>query len=371
MPPKAKPTKAKVLEQTPVDEPVFKPWNSGTNLPSGGDLTEDISQWRVDTVSYSQSVEIHHNEQFTLEPLVITQGPYKGRHILMLQPVEITNFFRFMDLPPELRKMVYGFVLLASERRSPVKRAKKIVIEEMLRVHIDTHKAASRDRRPVRSGFNWTEKSAKRAGVAWDNDRGKVIGQEPSALALLRVSKQIFFETAPVIYGERRFCFPDMGVMECFLSTIGGMRHFLKHLEVEGYMSTKCRPAFKLLKDAKSLRTITVSHDAVCDRKRSPGDQLIGTKFISEILPMLKGQHELNVNGDREATILDMFAVLDTQPCFHCRYQNSYGSCGNMTCGFPCGELDKHNKELVATFETLVAGAVGLNELKEGKEAVI
>ncbi|KAK5728924.1 hypothetical protein LTR15_002065 [Elasticomyces elasticus] len=367
MPPKAKPTKAKVLEQPPVDEPIFKPWNSGTNLHSGGDLTEDISQWRVDTTTYSQSVEIHHNEQFTLEPLVITHGPYKGRHILMLQPVEITDYFRFMDLPPELRKMVYGFMLLERppQRHFYASKKNEAGSSTPRPAHPRsssrrcTYKSASRDRRPVRSGFNWHEKSAKRAGIAWDNYRGKVIGQEPSALALLRVSKQLLQESAPIIYGEHRFYFPDMGVMECFLSTIGGMRHFLKHLKVEGYMSTKCRPAFKLLKDAKNLRTIEMSHEAVCDRKRSPGDQPIGTKFISEILPMLKGQHELHVNGDREATILNISASPKPQACYSCSWDSS-PPCRGADCGVPCAELERHSTELIATFKTLVAEAVGL-----------
>ncbi|KAK5713875.1 hypothetical protein LTR17_017374 [Elasticomyces elasticus] len=366
MPPKAKPSKAKVLEQTQVDEPVFKPWNSGTNLHSGGDLTEDISQWRVDTTSYSQSVEIHHNEQFTLEPLVITQGPYKGRHILMLQPVEITDYFRFMDLAPELRKMVYGFMLLERTLKRKTYASKKssnsspkVAVEEMLRIDIGAYKAASRDRRPVRARFNWHHKSAKRAGKAWDNDRGKVIGQEPSALALLRVSKQLLQESAPIIYGEHMFYFPDMGVMECFLRTIGGMRHFLKHLDVAGYMSTKCRPAFKLLNDAKNLRTITVSHDAVCDRKRSSGDQPIGTKFISEILPMLKGQHELHVNGDREATTMNIATLPEARACYTCRF-DSASPCRESDCGIPCAELEKHITELIITFNTLVAEAVGL-----------
>ncbi|KAK3622777.1 hypothetical protein LTR56_021978 [Elasticomyces elasticus] len=307
----------------------------------------------------------------------------------MLQPVEITDYFRFMDLPPELRKMVYEFMLLETPPEKNVYTTKmrkfeldedeevrpsspKVVVKEMLSIDISTYKAASRNRRPVRSGFNWHEKSAKRAGVAWDNDRGKVIGQEPSALALLRVSKQIFFEAAPIIYGEHRFYFDDVGIMECFLSTIGDNRHFLKHLEVVGYMSTKCRPAFKLLKDAKNLRTIKVSHGAVCDKKRLPGEQPVGTKFVSEILPMLKGQHELHIKGDRGATILDMFTVLDdTRSCYSCNRTYSTRPCVDMDCGYPCAGVEKHSKELVATFKTLVAGAVGLNEVKEGREAAI
>ncbi|KAK4900237.1 hypothetical protein LTR27_002461 [Elasticomyces elasticus] len=354
MPPKAKPTKAKVLEQTPVDESVFKPWNSGTNLLSGGDLTEDISQWRVDTTSYSQSVEIHHNEQFTLEPLVITTGPHKGRHILMLQPVEITDYFRFMDLPPELRKMVYGFVLL----------------EQANKICIDVYKAKARARRPMKSGFSWDDKRAKGYGFKWDKDQGKVMGRPWSGLSLLRVSKQLLAEAAPVIYGQHVFSFRDMSVMECFLSTIGGMRHFLKDIELGRfcYIVTKFRPAFKLLKNAKSLRTIKMPHNFLCSRARAHGDKSISMEsFVEETAAMLIGQHELRKTREDGSTIFNLFTGLEPEPCYRCigragvrGFEHSATlPCDDRTnCMLPCSAIVKHGEEFYASLHAAIAKVV-------------
>ena len=64
---------AKVQEKKPTDatdSPGFKPSNfSKTKLVSGESLEKHISQWRVDTTSFTQSIEVHHNEQFTLKPV--------------------------------------------------------------------------------------------------------------------------------------------------------------------------------------------------------------------------------------------------------------------------------------------------------------
>ena len=147
----------------------------------------------------------------------------------MLEPVENTDYFRFMDLPPELRKMVYDLVLL----------------EKTEKVYLTAYKAKARARRPVKPGFRDHSERYRRKyeGITWDKDNGKWIGVEPSALSLLRVSKDLLAETAPIVYGDHTFNFGDMGVMECFLSHVGNMRQYLRSLELSGhsYFVTKCR----------------------------------------------------------------------------------------------------------------------------------
>ncbi|KAK4955851.1 hypothetical protein LTR10_006790 [Elasticomyces elasticus] len=358
MPPKTKQSRTKVAdEQKPAEEVVFKPWKSGTKLHSGGDLVKDVSQWRVDTTSYSQSVEIHHNDQFTLEPLVITEGSHIGRHVLMLQPVKITDYFRFMDLSPELRKMVYGFVLL----------------EQANKIFIDVYKAKARARRPVKSGFSWDDKRAKGYGFKWDKDQGKVMGRPWSGLSLLRVSKQLLAEAAPVIYGQHVFSFRDMSVMECFLSTIGEMRHFLKDIELDCfcYIVTKFRPAFKLLTNAKSLRTIRMPHNFLCPRTRAHGDKTISMEsFVEETTAMLTCQHNLRKTREDNSTIFDLFTGLEPDPCYTCNgragapgFEHVAGRpCdGRTACMLPCSALVKHGEEFYASLHAAIARVVGID----------
>ncbi|TKA63477.1 hypothetical protein B0A55_10615 [Friedmanniomyces simplex] len=169
MPPRKKQFVEAKLATSSTASPGFKLWASGTKLFSGESLTKAVSQWRVNTGSLTQSVEVRHIELFTLKPLVITEGAYKGRHVLMLQPVTITDYFRFMDLPPELRKMVYDLVLL----------------EKSEKITIESYKPVGQPRRPVRQGFRYTGRNDHR-GMTWDKTRGKWIGQLPSNLGVLR-----------------------------------------------------------------------------------------------------------------------------------------------------------------------------------------
>ena len=104
--------------------------------------------------------------------MLITQGPYKGRRIIMLEPVA---GFPFLELPAEVRNIIYSHLL-----------------EEDKPIRMDTTKVTHQPRRPVRLGFR---SSDGHTGLTWNRNTHKWIDQSPSAHTILRVNKQIFRET--------------------------------------------------------------------------------------------------------------------------------------------------------------------------------
>ncbi|KAK4900248.1 hypothetical protein LTR27_002472 [Elasticomyces elasticus] len=354
MPPKTR-TKAKPAVAVAAEPPTFKPWKTDTKLASGGSLKQ-VSQWRVDTTSYSQTVEVHHNDQFTLKPLIITDGEYKGRQVLMLMPVTITDYFPFMDLPPELRKMVYELVLLD---------------EKSKKITIDSYKPIGQLRRPVQQGFRWTHRNGPHHGLTWDKAKGKWLGQKRSNLGVMRVSHQMREETAPFVYGLQNFHCLDMSAMEVFFETIGDMRGYLKHLSLDtyGYKPSKSHTIFRLLRDAKSLRSITISHDMLCDDKRTyhHGKRTTVEGLVGEAAPMLKALHNSREDDKTAVSVFDIIKIERSKICFQCekfKDKPSY-KCSNMACGYSCSEIEKHHSDFKARLRAAIAKALGITLVVE------
>ncbi|TKA80865.1 hypothetical protein B0A55_02348 [Friedmanniomyces simplex] len=333
--------------------PGFKPWASGTRLVSGESLTMAVSQWRVDTGSFTQSVEVRHNELFTLKPLVITEGAYKGRHVLMLQPVTITDYFRFMDLPPELRKMVYDLVLL----------------EKSEKITIESYKPVGQPRRPVRQGFRYTGRNDHK-GMTWDKTRGKWIGQLPSNLGVLRVSHQVCAETASIFYGHHDFYCSDLAAMELFLHMMGEMRQYLKHISISEnpWKPSKAKPALSLLGDAKSLRTLSLPHTLYCtDKSRWDPNRMSLETVVKDCGPMLKALCKARKNDDTAVSVFDIIKLPESEVCWQCKYNKEHASyrCSNMACGYPCAEQEEHHKAFAPKLRAAIANQLGITRFLE------
>jgi len=221
----------------------------------------------------------------------------KGRRVLMLEPFTITEYFPFFDLPPELRKMIYDLVLL-----------------EPKNIAMCTHKPVGQPRRPVGMDFRINR---KHKGLSWDRTKGKWSGQTPSSFALLFVSQRMLQETAPVAYGDNTFDFADMRWAKVFLTTIGNMRKYLKHIRFgpTSYRYSEASSVFNLLKSADSLRTITINHKVSCARVTT-SQHYIWCRWharvedlVAQALPMLKTLHKAREGQVAAASVLDLFVV--------------------------------------------------------------
>lgn len=149
-------------------------------------------------------------------------GPYAGLHVLVLQPEpDEHEKFPFLDLPAEIRNMIYSLVL-------------------------------------ERPGYH-IELSGKHSGVirthwykpghgAWTRT------DQPYSPSLMRVNKQVSVESSPYLFSRHTFEFRDTTMMQMFLKHIGSERtKSLVSVQVNQLYAISTRQAFNLLSPADSL----------------------------------------------------------------------------------------------------------------------
>ncbi|EME85642.1 uncharacterized protein MYCFIDRAFT_82619 [Pseudocercospora fijiensis CIRAD86] len=220
----------------------YEPWSTSSRLVTGGALAQ-MSTFSKDSLNFQHLVKIEHEDAFKLTPLTITEGSFAGRHVLMLEPV--TDHFRFLDLPPEIRNLIY---------------------DELLREHrpvrIATYKAKGRARRAVRSTLHQSH-----PGLTWNSKFGTWTGQASSAHVILQVNKQMLAEAAPIAYGSNVFQLDDHRGLRDFLEGIGSMRAHLKQIRLLSpiYYSTVAITALHKLKDAKGLASLEFPRNMLSD----------------------------------------------------------------------------------------------------------
>lgn len=86
-------------------------------------------------------------------------------------------------------------------------------------------------------------------------------------VALLKVSKEIKDEAAPVFYGSNVFNFKSSVVLEDFLKRSPEMAQYLRHIKVAGppiFEQDSLKRAAKALVAAKNLRRLEFSHVDFC-----------------------------------------------------------------------------------------------------------
>lgn len=152
----------------------------------------------------------------------MTDGPYAGRHILVMQPEPDENEkFFFLHLPAEIRNMIYSLVL---ERPGGTIRL-----------------------------------SGKQSGIIstdWYDGNNRYISKddEPYSTSLMRVNKQISVESSPYLFSRHTFEFPDSTMLQRFLEYLGPERvKSLVSITVFQSYKISASQAYQLLSPAASL----------------------------------------------------------------------------------------------------------------------
>ncbi|KAF7194336.1 hypothetical protein HII31_04369 [Pseudocercospora fuligena] len=198
-----------------------------------------------------------HNDKFRLNALVIPDGTFKGHTVLMVvanRPDVVTpkHPFRLMDVPPELRLRIYGYVLTLGEEGKEG------------RVTLDTYNwspLGEKDTRQkcVTKGFKRSHNSPWHKDLMWAKQEAKWVGGEPSPFSLLLVNKQIDIEATPIAYSSNCFKIKSISVALSFAKTVGVN---VKHLTTV-HLRLGSLPLFektlKALSDANGLRTLYLS----------------------------------------------------------------------------------------------------------------
>ncbi|KAK1818888.1 hypothetical protein LTR12_006695 [Friedmanniomyces endolithicus] len=233
-------TDPKPVEPTPA----VQAWEGGIRAMTSGD-PGGLSRYDENAAEpWYHTIRVQHDDAFIIRPVILREGPFKDRKVLVLEP--FTRTFRFLHLPPEIRTMVYELLL---EVGTPT-------------IDVTSHKPTSLPRRPCRTTFRDKELHAP---WEWDATTGKWIDQPPSsATSLFRINKLIRRESASIWYSTHTFNFYTSKDMRLFLETVRTMRQYLRSLRLR-YVhrddGRTRRAIFRLLENAGDLRTIYLPHD--------------------------------------------------------------------------------------------------------------
>ncbi|KAG9672160.1 hypothetical protein KCU95_g18885, partial [Aureobasidium melanogenum] len=179
--------------------------------------------------NFAQTIKLTSKKPFSLEPVLMNEGPYAGRHVLVMQPEPDENEkFPFLDLPAEIRNMIYSLVL-------------------------------------ERPGCS-IRLSGKHSGIIstdWYEGNNRLISKEaePYSTSLVRVNKQISSEASPYLFSRHTFEFPDSTMLQRFLEYLGPERvKSLVSISVDQTYKVSGREAYQLLSPAVALAKLELKH---------------------------------------------------------------------------------------------------------------
>lgn len=135
--------------------------------------------------------------------------------------------FRFKDLPPELRNKIYG-ILLTSEYPIKITRHRNRRTRKQAGgawTYLDICQSLYKVKGTIKPGQG---KRTKRRSI-----------DSVHSIALLRVSKEIHAEAAPIFYGLNKFIFESVGPLKEFTTGVKLHKGFLADIELKSHRSSR------------------------------------------------------------------------------------------------------------------------------------
>ncbi|PPJ56961.1 hypothetical protein CBER1_00504 [Cercospora berteroae] len=322
----------KMVASKPV-YPGFKHWKTKTSRLKNATMSE-TSAYESKSGSFVQTIKVKHDDAFRLKPLTFTEGPLKGHHILLLEPS--TDHFPFLDLPAEIRQMIYDECFL-DERGTSISQLKR-------RGH--AHRVVSHGRLLGTS-------------ARWNGSKATWTNKPPSALGLLTANKQIWDEVSSTIYGNT-FHFPDFKTCQTFLEQIGTMRSLLRDVvfEPRAYQTTKARTVFFKLREAKRLRSLTIHFLEFASKDSGSGGVSIAT-FAADCKTMMVSLHKSRKTQEDLPVVLDL--VHFTSQCSDC-WLSSRGTTPWPKHDCECERLKPEYEAAQKDFRGFIADYVGIQD---------
>lgn len=236
-----------------------------------------------------------------------------------------TKGFYFLDLPPEIRNMIYSLLL---ESQSPIdiyrrRRARrdplpdKELIDGILIEDTSDDDDSHYDYDPHNDDYHvslW-----RRTGHSDDDLH----------VNILQTNHHIHAEATPILYSMNTFSFTkaawsDLNLL-LFLKLIGRSRTFVRHISLGYFHSrTRMRSALHLLKAAKMLQIFELSHRVLrhnfepepdpvrrANRKRKRSKSDGPRKNIEALLPWLRSLRKARLVGGDKRSVLQVLTLQD------------------------------------------------------------
>lgn len=264
-------------------------------------------------------------------------------------------------LPLEIRKKIYAHLLVEDSKISIVRL---------------NYGAARED----------NHRNPKHRGKIYNRSKNRWVAAPPSVTSLLRVNKLISQEAGQVLYGCNEFEFEHSGVLESFLDAIGDNTKSLRHISLTpngilhrgSWLRMDC--CLAILKRAKALRTLEISHHTLC---RHPWSKVEPKALVTHCKPLLESLKAHFEQKNLGFSILDVIKT-SLPPCAHHdptlrrhvhkgrgpwgtpghEYQIAYKRNWGMHlyhCECLCTTVEDTDKKIVAELRAEIAAQLGLD----------
>ncbi|KAK4505218.1 hypothetical protein PRZ48_003181 [Zasmidium cellare] len=194
--------------------------------------------------AHARTLTIKKSSNYRLCPVKVTEGPMKGFQAIVLVP---TNGFRFLDLPIEIRYIIYELSMPPSKTT--------------LRLAMRENREKS-DPKVVGVRYRFKATKAWREGRELATPLGRrykwIKMDERTPMCLLLVNKQVSSEAFEVLYSTHTFHFRYPEVLYTFLKLNNASAKYLTNVELSGYYNHGERPIGKNEKKRCIERALSV-----------------------------------------------------------------------------------------------------------------
>lgn len=314
-------------------------------------------QYNTETGGFSHSVTIHDSYAFELEPvwtadtlesliisltgpfkLTITDGPLRGSHVLVLKPY--TKYFQFLELPLDIRRMIYDELLLDP---GPI--------------DITTYKPKGAPRHAVSYQLAF-----RRDLGFWNPETRKFQHGTTNNIGVMQVNRQIRQEASTAMYGGNTFRFDKFNTCQLFLSRLGDIRVHIRHIAffAHAYQKTKARGMFLQLKDVNGLRTINISYREF-DDLFAGGPHLWSVKQLAaDCKIMMTALHKFRQGRSNLPSVLELIKVT-WSICTGCAKAKKREGESNVACP-ECTTIREAGKATQKRVRTAIAATMGIEQ---------
>lgn len=210
-------------------------------------------------------------------------------------------------LPLELRKEIYTYLLI-EDKKIGIMKYGSMLSSKVARM--DNH---------INPGHR---------GKVYDIHRQRWVAAPYRKTALLHVNKATCEEAKQVLYGDNHFEFQHAGALLGFLKSIGeSSARYLHHVSIIGngvlqkFKWDEMDRALARLTQAKGLRSLEVSHLAICGKPNMERCHKIEiTELVTHFKPLLQVLHAEFKNAGLKMRVFD--AIKITLPPCACSHTN-------------------------------------------------